>query len=243
MRAATAPRVQIGRAAGRVGRPPRVNAQVIIRAALEIGLDRVTLKQVADRLGVAVATLYRHVRNRDELLRLAAFQLTLSRKLPDAAHAHWSELATRYAESLVDSFVAEPQLIQELLKGQLGPHAEVDVLEQFLAALAVRGFSPGQGVQLFHALGTLAIGAAVGMIGAQASRAAGGRWEDAMRRTLAERDPEELSRVRQVLPQHLEQEPLPWRAALRALLVGFAAARGEVLPEAIDRATSSPELR
>ncbi|MGH8453857.1 MAG: TetR family transcriptional regulator, partial [Nevskiales bacterium] len=133
----------------RLGRPPRVNAQAIIQAAIEIGLDGVTLKQVADRLGVAVPTLYRHVRNRDELVRLAAFQITLSRALPADPGAHWSELARRYAESLFESFLAEPQLIGELLKGRLGPHAEVDVLEQFLAALAPHGFSAAEGAQLF----------------------------------------------------------------------------------------------
>ena len=39
----------------RVGRPPRVNAQAIIEAAIAIGLEGVTLKQVADRLGVGRA--------------------------------------------------------------------------------------------------------------------------------------------------------------------------------------------
>ena len=37
--------------------------------------------------------VYRYVRNRNELLRLAAFQLTLNRRLPDETHAHWSQLA------------------------------------------------------------------------------------------------------------------------------------------------------
>src|SRR5438445_6863012 len=127
--------------APRVGRPPRVNAQAIITAAIEIGLEEVTLKQVADRLDVGVATLYRHVHSRDEMVRLAAFQLTLARGMPEGAAGHWSEVATRYAETLFESFIAEPQLIGELLKGRIGPHAEVDVLEQFLGAMSQHGFS------------------------------------------------------------------------------------------------------
>ena len=70
-----------GAAPPRVGRPPRVQAPDIIAAAIEIGLDKVTLKQVADRLGVGIATLYRHVRNRDELVRLAAFRVALTSRL------------------------------------------------------------------------------------------------------------------------------------------------------------------
>lgn len=214
----------------RPGRPARVNAQAIIRAAIEIGLEGVTLKQVADRLGVAVPTLYRHVRNRDELVRLAAFQITLARAMPQAAGLHWSELAQRYAESLFESFMAEPQLIGELLRGRLGPHAEVDVLEQFLAALAPHGFTLEEGAQLFHAIGMITIGAAAGSIGLAASTASGQSWIAEMRRTLTERDPAELPRVRRVLPALLETESIPWQHALQRLLAGIAAARGEELP-------------
>jgi AcrR family transcriptional regulator len=209
----------------RPGRPPRVNAQAIIRTAIEIGLEGVTLKQVADRLGVAVPTLYRHVRNRDELVRLAAFQITLARAMPQAEGLHWSALAQRYAESLYASFMAEPQLIGELLKGRLGPHAEVDVLEQFLAAMAPHGFTPEEGAQLFHAIGMIAIGAAAGSIGLAASKASGLPWSAEMRRTLAERDPAELPRVRRVLPALLETESIPWQQALQRLLAGIELSR------------------
>ncbi len=215
----------------RVGRPPRVTHQAIIAAALEIGLEGVTLKQIADRLDVAQATLYRHVRNRDELMRLAAFQLMLSRRLPNIEHAHWSELVTRYAESLFDTFLEEPQLISELLRGRLGPHAEIDLLEHFLDAIGVHGFSPEDGVALFHAIGSLTIGAAAGAIGLRASIRSGAPWHTQLRDTLNARDPDELPQVRGVLPKLMERNPLDWKPALRALIAGFAARRGETLPE------------
>ncbi|MES2488966.1 MAG: TetR family transcriptional regulator [Pseudomonadota bacterium] len=216
--------------ASRVGRPPSVTVQAIVAAALEIGLEKVTLKQIADQLGVAQATLYRHVNNRDELLRLAAFQLTLQRQLPTAANAHWSDLAVRYAESLYAAFVSEPQLINQLLKGELGPHAEVDVLEPFLSAICQHGFSELEGVQLFHSIGMISIGAAAGAIGLKASKAAGKPWNESMRRTLAERDEAELVQIRRVLPATLNIDPIPWLPSLYALLTGIAAARGEQLP-------------
>lgn len=216
--------------AARPGRPRLVNAKSIIQAAIEIGLDGVTLKQVADRLGVAVPTLYRHIRSRDELVRLAAFQITLSRALPHDPGAHWSALAQHYAESLYASFLAEPQLIGELLKGRLGPHAEVDVLEQFLTALTPHGFSLEEAARLFHAIGMVTIGAAAGAIGLGASRAEGFPWTAEMRRTLAERDADELPRVRQVLPALLETDTIPWLPTLQRLLAGIAAERGEQLP-------------
>jgi AcrR family transcriptional regulator len=217
-------------AAARVGRPPRVTVQEIVAAALEIGLEKVTLKQIADQLGVAQATLYRHVNNRDELLRLAAFQLTLQRQLPDAANAHWSDLAVRYAESLYEAFTTEPQLINQLLKGELGPHAEVDILEQFLSVICQHGFSELEGVQLFHSIGMITIGAAAGAIGLKASKTMGKPWGESMRRTFAERDESELPQMRRVLPATLNIDPIPWLPSLHALLIGIAATRGEQLP-------------
>lgn len=219
----------------RVGRPARVSAASIVAAALDIGLERATLKLIAERLGVAQATLYRHVANRDELLRLAAFEVTLARRLPDAAAAHWSELAARYAESLYESFLAEPALIGELLKGRLGPHAEVDVLEQFLDAMAAHGFHPKEALRLFHAIGTLVIGAAAGAIGHTAASERGKPWHFEVRRTLARRDPADAPRVRSVLPRALETQGFQWLPALHALLQGFAAERDETLPRTFPR--------
>ena len=166
----------------------------------------------------------------DELLRLAAFELTLARRLPQGKDEHWSELATRYAETLFESFCAEPQLMNELLKGRLGPHAEIDVLEQFLQAIGQHGFDVQQGVWLFHTIGTLTLGAAAGAIGLQASRESGQPWNAAMREALDRREADELPQVRQVFPQAIEQQPHHWLPALHALLAGVAAMRGESLP-------------
>lgn len=224
-------------APARVGRPPAVSVQAIVAAAIELGLDTVTFKQIADRLGVAQATLYRHVHNRDELVRLAAFQLTLARRLPDGEHEHWSALAERYAESLFEAFVGEPQLIAELLRGRLGPHAEVDILEQFVDALGVHGFTINEAASLFHSLGMLTIGAASGAIGLNASLQNGEPWHRLMRTTLAERDDDELPHTRAVLANIAESSLMvDWRGALRALIAGVATGRGETLPVRAPRA-------
>ncbi len=220
--------------APRVGRPPRVQAQDIITAAIEIGLEKVTLKQVADRLDVGIATLYRHVRNRDELVRLAAFRVALASRLPkrEAAPAtHWAAIAIGYAETLFESFSTEPQLVYELMKGRLGPDAEIDFLEQFLSALEPHGFSAEQGVHLHHAIAMLAIGAAVGANSVAACNSAGVPQDVAMRRALAERDPGELRRVRSALDVYLNAEPRQWMRSLQDLLTGIAVSRGETLPD------------
>ncbi|MDR3418704.1 MAG: helix-turn-helix domain containing protein [Nevskia sp.] len=230
----------------RVGRPPSISTEAIVDVAIEIGLDKVSFRQIAERLGVNVATVYRYVRNRNELLRLAAFRLTLSRRLPARAHAHWSQLATRYAEEMFESLLAEPELVSALLKGSIGAHLEMDVLEQFLAAMGRYGFPPEEALQLHRAIGTLAIGAATGVIAVRARQAAGIPWHVEIRRTLIERAEDDLPNVRRAMAPYLEYDEWHWLAPLRQLLAGIAATRGEQLPppeECPARAAKTPARR
>jgi len=59
-------------------RPPLDRGQVV-RAVLalmdEVGLDGLTMRRLADRLGIKAASLYRHVRDKQELLVLVADEI------------------------------------------------------------------------------------------------------------------------------------------------------------------------
>ena len=59
-------------------RRPLDQAQVV-RAALalldEVGLEALTMRRLSERLGVKAASLYRHVRNKEELLQLLADEI------------------------------------------------------------------------------------------------------------------------------------------------------------------------
>jgi AcrR family transcriptional regulator len=214
-----------------VGRPARIELKSIVDAALQIGLDRVTMKAVAEKLDVGIATLYQHVRNRDDLIRMGALRLSLTRRTPEDSNQHWAELATQYAKSLFELLVAEPQLIAELMKGGYGPDTEVDFLEQFLAAMHSRGFSPQDGVRLYRGLSILAMGAAVAEAHYQAIRRSGTSVSTVVRRVLAERDEAELPLLRGVLDSYIDYDAEQWLGSLRELLASTAIARGEILPE------------
>src|SRR5262245_5157379 len=58
----------------------------VVQAALalldEIGLDELTMRRLADRLGVKAASLYRHVRNKEELLALLGDEISSEIPLP-----------------------------------------------------------------------------------------------------------------------------------------------------------------
>ena len=215
-----------------VGRPPAVTLDQILDAATEIGLTEVTPRRVAQKLGVGAATLYRYVSGRDELVRLAAFRLALNQRQPEweqASSLHWSQVVLSYADSLREVFLGEPQLISELLAGRLGPEAEMVFLEPFLRRLAECGVAVTEGMRLHNAVAMLAIGAAAGATGV---RAAGGTTQAvvAMQRALDAQETERFPHVRRGLAAYRADGEAHWRAALIALLQGFAHERGERLP-------------
>src|SRR6201993_4336091 len=200
------------------GRPPRVGAEAIVKAAIDIGLSRVTLAEVARRLGVTVPALYRHVRNRDEIVKLAAIQLTLRRPQPAGAAGHWADVVRGCAHGMVELFTAEPQLICEVMNGTLGPDGEMDFVEQFLAALTPHGFAPAEGIRVHHAVAMLAIGAAVSATAMKSGYCGGPSHEASVRAALARRAPRELPLLRRALPAYLHVDPRQWQESLDALI-------------------------
>jgi len=89
-----------------IGRPPRISREDIASAALNIGLNNITLKKIASHLGVDHSSLYRHVKNRKDItydaLELAVTKINLSNSTTDwkeylhyIANEIW-ELYSRY---------------------------------------------------------------------------------------------------------------------------------------------------
>jgi AcrR family transcriptional regulator len=213
-----------------VGRPARVDAQAIIDAALAIGLDQVTMKAVADRLGVGISTLYQYVKNRGELVRLAALRQIMARCPPQGADQHWAEVALRYAEDLLQTLLDEPQLIVELTKGGLGPQIEADILERFLGEMQAHGFAPEDGIRFYRSISMVTIGAAVGALNYAAAEASGTPLRVEIERILVERGADELPLIRQASAEYQREDIQIWFTALHELLAGVAASRKEVLP-------------
>ncbi len=214
-----------------VGRPRSLTMLRIIETAIELGLKELNMKALAAALEVNVVTLYRHVGSRDELMRVAVMHLMLQRQLGQGAGEHWAEIAIHYAGNLFELFRAEPGLLVELLNGNLQPHSEIDVLEQFLQAMASHGFSFEDGLRLHREIGLIVLGSAMGITGMQAAEERGDSWQDDFVQTLKKRDASELQAVRQVLDSFIAYDPHLWLKTLKTLLAGIALERGETLPD------------
>ncbi len=77
----------------RPGRPATITRDDIVEAAValaeEVGLDRFTMSQLAEKLGVAPMTAYHHVSNRNELVQLVAEQLLNRVEIPGPEDGAW----------------------------------------------------------------------------------------------------------------------------------------------------------
>src|SRR3954452_22471098 len=92
----------------RVGRPARINREAITAAAHDIGLENLTLRSVADRLGVSIGALSHHVGNKEDLLRAAAEHALAHRSPPADVGQHWARWLIEWALYIEHSLTSEP---------------------------------------------------------------------------------------------------------------------------------------
>lgn len=219
------------RAKRTVGRPRSLTMARIVDAAIELGLKELNMKALAAALGVNVVTLYRHVGSRHELMRIAIMHLMMQRRLDTPDNEHWAQFAMHYAVNLFEVFRNEPGLLIELINGNLQPHSEIDVLEEFLQAMADHGFSFDEGVRLHRSIGAVVLGNVAGTMGITATLERGSSWEQDLQQALDDRDESELPAIRQALPTVMEYDPDLWLKTLHTLFTGVAFRRGESLPD------------
>ncbi|HEY3701641.1 MAG TPA: TetR family transcriptional regulator [Acidimicrobiales bacterium] len=210
----------------RAGRPPRIDRETIARTAAEVGLDRVTMKAVADRLGVSVPGLYHHVGSRDDLVRLAAEYAASHIEVPRDRGQHWSVWLLEWAQYVRAALTSLPDVLGQFLSGSIGMDRMVDHLDAVIALMTTQGFSPAEAIDAFRLVSATSLGVAVGEI-REAREAEAGRSSVAeYHRLLAHRPPAELTHIRRLVggPEQLAPS---FDEQIRTVLVGIAARRGE----------------
>ncbi len=145
----------------KVGRPARIDRDAIAEAVLELGLDGISMKAVADHLGVSVAGLYHHVSNRRELLVLAAERSLSRAPTPEDRGQHWDDWLREWARHVYRSFVDEPEVLSQWMTGALKWESMVDVIDSVIKVLGRAGFDPPDAMAAFNTVGCYAVGAAV----------------------------------------------------------------------------------
>ncbi|WP_461168601.1 TetR/AcrR family transcriptional regulator [Arthrobacter sp. Z1-15] len=143
-----------------------LSAAAIAACALELadreGLEAVSMRNVADILGVSAMALYRHVENREALLLAMAAEAGREFVLLPPTPASWQKMLQHMAAALWDDFHKHPWLLQIVLgPSRLLDMASTEELEVILRALNAAGLPEDDCFDCVVGLSGVVIGTAV----------------------------------------------------------------------------------
>ena len=212
--------------AKRLGRPPRITPAQIAEAALAIGLDQATIRNVADRLGMSVPGLYHHVRTREELLAMAAAHSLGEVPLPEDHGQPWTEWMLEYGRFVYDALVAQPEIVGQILAGTYNTVRLAQHLERIFAVLTARGFTVEEADATRRHLTDAVNGAAVSEIGRRATIVDGHPPRDDLRRAVQALGPSTVPLVAELVAVDDIDGVDPFDT-VRLVVAAMASARGD----------------
>lgn len=139
----------------RLGRPPRLSREQIIAAAIDGGVETLTVRELAARLGVSHSALYRWVRNLDELFDLISEDIT-ARILPagEPAADTWRDWLAELAWGMHDEFLAIPGYAARVARPhQHNPESFGQLRAAVIAAFTAAGAAPDMAAQSWFIFG------------------------------------------------------------------------------------------
>ena len=132
----------------------RLDREQVVSAAIALaddaGLDAVSLRRVADRLGVTPMALYRHVASKDDLLDAMADRLYGELDLPALGEPWWDALAG-LARSTRELLLERPWSVPLFARPLAGPHGHA-LDEALREAFLTAGFPPAEAAELHDQL-------------------------------------------------------------------------------------------
>lgn len=135
----------------------------VVRAAIalldEVGLDGLSLRRLAHKLGVQAPALYWHFKNKQELLDRMAAQIALEEAplLPPTPRVPWDEWLAAYARSLRAAYTRHRDGALLAASTQPAPDQWQDI-ELRLRVLGNAGLSPADGLRALIAIGNYVTG-------------------------------------------------------------------------------------
>jgi AcrR family transcriptional regulator len=152
-----------------VGRPARGQALLsrerIGAAALalvdEHGPEGLTMRALAERLGVKAASLYGHVQGKDQLLDLLSELVNDEIDLAPLEDSDWRRGLTAYAHGYRAVFLRHPNTIALLARRRVAAERALAGYDAVLALLARAGLAPEHAAEVAAVLDYLVLGSAL----------------------------------------------------------------------------------
>jgi len=213
------------KAPSKAGRPPRINRSMIAEAAHDLGLEGLTLKAVADHLGVTTAALYHHVESKDDLLRAAAEHGSDAIPHPIDRGQRWAPWLLEWAHYNREVFTAQPGLLGQYLDGAIPLEAVVRDLDTILSVLVREGFTVTEANEAYALVSSCVLGMLLSAKWEEASTHATGGAVATYRHIVDAAPKRNLTFVRKLLYTKGARRP-DFDARIETVLRGIAAQRG-----------------
>ena len=135
--------------------------QVVATAIEEIaegGYEQLTIRSLAARLGVAPMSLYRHIRDKDDLLDEVVERLLVGAWEPSSPSADWRAWVTEAADKLRGLLVAEPAALYVYLRHPVVSPVAIQRMKAIMGVLRQAGLDEPAARRAYAALHTYTVG-------------------------------------------------------------------------------------
>lgn len=148
------------------------------------GYEEMSIRSLAASLGVAPMSLYRHIRDKDDLLDEVVDRLLASAWRPAAPEHDWQAWITEAVSRLRDFLTSQPAALHVFLKHPVASPAAIDRMNAMMCVLRRTGIDEETARTAYAALHTYTLGFAA-LEAARAGWAAGAGDVDGLARQLA----------------------------------------------------------
>jgi TetR/AcrR family transcriptional regulator, tetracycline repressor protein len=139
-----------------------ISREEIVDAAVSIvrggGYEEMSIRRLAAELGIAPMSLYRHIRDKDDLLGEVVNRLLEQVWRPVAAEDDWQEWIVEAATSLRRFLVAEPAALRVYLRHPVVSPAAVARMDAMMRVLRRAGLDEATARSAYGAVHTYTIG-------------------------------------------------------------------------------------
>jgi TetR/AcrR family tetracycline transcriptional repressor len=149
---------------------PRLSRDLIVATALEqidrLGAHGLSMRSLAQELGVEAMSLYRYVHGKEDLLEavIAMLMKDLTERLADAEAQHWQEFLQTVAHEVRRIATDHPRAFPLVATRHPAapwlrpPLRSIEVVNTFLSALTRNGFTDEQAVGAYRSFSSFLLG-------------------------------------------------------------------------------------
>lgn len=189
------------------GRPRLIDRDKIVRAASEIGADRLTMRAVAEHLGVTTQALYNHIGGRRELMALLANDYGDIFDIDISDEASWQETLTAFARSLRQRLHDRPGTAAGVATRGPISTASIRFVDRLMTRMTKAGFSEAEALLSYRSVIELVVGSVQRreLLDADPSREQANRL--LFYEALAESDPDSLPNLAHIAAGWNRRDP------------------------------------